>query len=110
MGAIVPAPRDAIAAEPAGLWPIDDGGVSGLACRSPEPPRWTHEAAAHVRCGIGLLEGSVSESGRLCHKAGGHEGDSGGRTRMLAVLYLASDGTLYITSSELVADGGTLAQ
>jgi hypothetical protein len=63
-----------------------------------------------VRCGIGLLEGSVSESGRLCHKAGGHEGDSGGRTRMLAVLYLASDGTLYITSSELVADGGTLAQ
>ena len=63
-----------------------------------------------MRCGIGLLEGPVSESGRLCHEARGHEGDRGGKTLMLAVLYLASDGTLDITSSELVADGGTLAQ
>ena len=32
-------------------------------------------------CGIGLLEGPVSESGRLCHEAGGHEGmrAAGGR-------------------------------
>ena len=63
-----------------------------------------------MRCGNGLLKGPVSEFGRLCHKAGDHEGDRGGRAVMLAILYLPPDDSSYITGSELVVDGGALAQ
>jgi hypothetical protein len=45
--------------------PIDDGGLSGLACRSPGPARSTREKVADVLCGIELLGRSASESGRL---------------------------------------------
>ena len=37
--------------------PIDGGGVSGLACRSPGPARSTREEGAHVHCGIGYWGG-----------------------------------------------------
>jgi len=33
--------------------PIDGGGLSGLACRSPGPARSTREEDADVHCGIG---------------------------------------------------------
>ena len=46
--AVVPAPRGVIRADLAGPRPIDGGGVSGLACRSPGPARSTSEEAADV--------------------------------------------------------------
>ena len=45
--------------------PIDGGGTSGLACRSPESARSIREEAADVHCGSGLLGRPVSESGRF---------------------------------------------
>src|SRR6266446_2716277 len=37
--------------------PIDGGGLSGLACRSPGPARSTREEAADVHCGSGFWGG-----------------------------------------------------
>src|SRR5215470_10524924 len=39
--------------------PINGGGVSGLACRSPEPARPTREDAADMLCGSGSEAASV---------------------------------------------------
>jgi hypothetical protein len=40
--------------------PIDGGGLSGLACRSPGPARSTREEAADVHCGSGFWGGCGS--------------------------------------------------
>ena len=56
---------------------VFEGGVSGIACRSSGPPRSTREEAADVHCGSGSwgpLGRPVSDSGRLCHGEGGHDG------------------------------------
>src|SRR5262249_13954180 len=56
--AIVPAPRGGIRADSAGVRrPIDGGGLSGLACRSPGPACSTREEAADVHCGSGFWGG-----------------------------------------------------
>jgi hypothetical protein len=43
--------------------PVDGGGVSGIACRSPGPARSTCEEPPNERCAVGLLRWSASESG-----------------------------------------------
>ena len=50
-------PRGAINAAPAGPWPVDAGGVSRIACRSPGSARSTREQAAHVRYDSGSWAG-----------------------------------------------------
>ena len=58
---------------------------------------------------LGSSRGRCPSPGGYVTRPGATRGTAAG-TLMVAVLYLASDGTLYITSSELVANGGTLAQ
>jgi hypothetical protein len=60
---------------------IDGGGVSGLAYCSPGPARSTREETAHVRCGIGLLEGQRLSMGDYVTGTGPVDGASvaGGR-------------------------------
>ena len=54
----MPAPRGGIRADSAGVRrPIDGGGLSGLACRSPGLARSTREEAADVHCGSGFWGG-----------------------------------------------------
>jgi hypothetical protein len=45
---------------------------------------------AHCRCGSGLLGRPVSESGRLCHWDGGHEGDARRRRALMLPILLST--------------------
>jgi hypothetical protein len=62
-GRLCPRCGDAVSAAPAGPWPVDGGGVSGIACRSVGPVRSAREGAADVHCGIGLLGGQRPSMG-----------------------------------------------
>ena len=76
--------------------PIDGGGASGLACRSPGPARSTREEAAHVHCGIGYSGGRCLSRAVMSRGRAATRGDDCYRRGlMLAILILPYQGPPY---------------
>ncbi len=122
----MPAPRGGIRADSAGVRrPIDGGGLSGLASRSPGPARSTREEAADVHCGSGFWGGQRPSLAHYVTGMGPMDGATaaGGRScclssvpidRIVSLLEESSfieiqrlDGVLYQHQPVLVARRGT---